>query len=141
MLKADQFTGNKYDSAQDKAKFGNWLIRFIGKGYQAKGFKITMFPKTKYRVLMNRFGFIAHYDRHGFFHEKFSTTERFLRFLEEIMRYPCYGDVTHTSCDMERAVKKWVSTSGIIPRLREQIKDTNEVNERATLAQLKAKYE
>ena len=63
-----------------------------------------------------------------------------MQFLEDIVRYPCYGDVEHTSCDMERAVQRSVRESGIIPRLRGRLIEDEETRERAELLRLQAKY-
>src|SRR4051794_24602906 len=79
LLQAEQFVAARFDTAQAKADFGNQLLAFV-----AEGFPQRRFTQRFYRVLMQHFGMIAHYDQHGFWAEFFTSTADQLRFLEEI---------------------------------------------------------
>jgi hypothetical protein len=105
---ADQFTATKWDTAEDKAKFANWLKDFIRKGCPA-----DRFPKTKYNRLSRMFGHIAEYDVHGFINTWFSRDRHKLAFVEKILRYPCYGDPSYTWSDVETAIQEWIRSSDV----------------------------
>ncbi|WP_145144422.1 hypothetical protein [Roseomonas gilardii] len=64
LLRAEQFVATRFDTAQAKADFGNQLLAFIAEGFPQK-----RFTQRFYRVLMQHFGMIAHYDQHGFWAE------------------------------------------------------------------------
>ena len=53
---AAEFTATNWDSADDKAKFANALMKFI-----ANEFPRQSFTKSLYRRLSNTFGHIANY--------------------------------------------------------------------------------
>lgn len=72
----EQFTASRYDTANEKATFANGLVRFI-----AGGFRKTQFTQAVYEGLRLRFGHIAHFNRHGFYDEWFSSNARCARFL------------------------------------------------------------
>lgn len=81
---ADHFTdsGRESGTAQRKARFVNTFLRFV-----ADGFPRERFTRQLYMGLSTHgyFGFIAHYDIHGFYHEQMGTPQRqasFLRTLE-----------------------------------------------------------
>jgi hypothetical protein len=133
---ADQFTPTKWDTAEDKAAFANWLVRFID-----GGFKRSAFSKNRYRKLSMCFGMIAHFDIHGFYAEQFSTPERQLRFLQTLLQHRCYGDASYTFSDVEKQILCWVAVNSHIDRLVAKINHDNENAERTELARLKAKYE
>lgn len=84
VYRAEQFSASGWDSGtpERKARFVNALIRFIDAGCPE-----TRFTKALYDGLYNHgyFGFIAHYDRHGFYAEQFSTPERQARFFRDLM--------------------------------------------------------
>lgn len=100
----EQFTDSGWDSGtpERKARFVNALIRFIDTGCpQAR------FTKTLYDGLYNHgyFGFIAHYDRHGFYAEQLSTPQRRGRFFHELMR-DCRRDYHQQRPDIWTDVKR-----------------------------------
>jgi hypothetical protein len=132
----DGFTATKWDTAPDKAWFANGLCKFI-----AADFAQTLWTKRLYRRLSLRFGHIAHYSDAGFWGVFFTDTQGKLDFLDETMRYPCYGDPTYTYCDVERAIQARLQRSGIVPAYQALRAAEIEAAERAALAKLRAKYE
>lgn len=84
---ADRFVDSGYPSgaAARKARFVNALLRFI-----AADCPEDKFTNQLYEGLYNSgyFGFIAHYDRGGFYYEQLSTPERRTRFLADL-RHAC----------------------------------------------------
>lgn len=136
LFQAAQFTPTKYDSAADKAKFANHMVRFI-----EGGFNDSLFPKWFYTKLSMCFGHIAHYNQGGFYGEWFSSTRARLDFLMNMVRYPAYGQPEYTYCDVEKALKAWVINSGLIEQASARLAAETESRERALLASLKAKYE
>lgn len=79
----DQFVDSGWESgtAARKARFVNSLLRFI-----AADCPKEKFTKPLYEGLYNSgyFGFIAHYDLHGFYEEQLSTLERRAQFFAEL---------------------------------------------------------
>ncbi len=55
-FEAQRFVPTKFDSAEDKAMFGNTFLHFI-----ASEWKESLFTKSVYNQLSNCFGHIAHY--------------------------------------------------------------------------------
>lgn len=99
----DQFVPSGWDSGtpERKARFVNSLLRFM-----ADGFPENRFTRPLYLGLSNHgyFGFIAHYDIHGFYAEQLSTPERQERFLRELME-SCRHDVGLDRPDLWTDVK------------------------------------
>ncbi|MDT8278517.1 hypothetical protein RQ734_20890 [Roseomonas mucosa] len=136
LLAAEQFIATKFDSAEDKADFGNQLLAFIAEDFPRKRFTLKF-----YRMLCQRFGMIAHYDLHGFWAEFFTSTADKLRFLEEIGTHPCWGDPAFTFSDLERAVVARIRSAGLVSRLRQALAQETEAAERALLNRLQARYQ
>ena len=136
LLEAEQFTATRFDTTQAKADFGNQLLAFIAEGFPQK-----RFTQRFYRVLMQHFGMIAHYDQHGFWREFFTTTADQVRFLEEISSHPCWGDPAFTFSDLERVVVARLRTAGLVARLRAVLDRETEAAERALLNRLQARYQ
>ncbi|MBN9611837.1 MAG: hypothetical protein BGO15_09150 [Microbacterium sp. 71-23] len=80
---AESFTDSGWDSGtpERKARFVNSLLRFI-----ADDFPRERFTRSLYMGLSTHgyFGFIAHYDIHGFYDEQMSTPARRAAFLDEL---------------------------------------------------------
>lgn len=99
----EQFTDSGWNTgtAVKKARFMNALIRFIDTGYPE-----AQFTTVLYEGLHNHgyFGFIAHYDRHGFYAEKFSTPSRQAEFLVDL-RWACERDYDSDRTDLWGDVK------------------------------------
>ena len=81
----EQFVDSGWDSGtpERKARFVNSLLRFI-----ADDFPRERFTRPLYLGLSTHgyFGFIAHYDIHGFYDEQLSTPQRRASFLHELQR-------------------------------------------------------
>ena len=100
----ERFTPTKWESAEQKAKFANHMVRFIDKGYP-----ITLFHKWFYIRLSMCFNHIAHFNRHGFYCEWFKDRESQKEFHRNMMDWKCYGDPEYTYSDVERALIKYYS--------------------------------
>lgn len=81
--RAEHFQPSGWDSGtpERKARFVNSLLRFI-----ADDFPRERFTRNLYLGLSTHgyFGFIAHYDIHGFYDEQMSTPERRTQFLHDL---------------------------------------------------------
>jgi hypothetical protein len=130
-----QFTPTQWDTAQDKVAFAKQFVRFVESDFAAKHFTDKF-----YRRLSNTFGHIAHYNRSGFWSEFFTTTADKVRFLEQTLQHPCYGDPAWTYSDVERALQSWLQADGTLERYRHGLADETETAERAELARLQQKY-
>jgi len=129
------FTPTRWDTAQDKAAFAKQFVRFVQSDFAAKHFTDKF-----YRRLSNTFGMIAHYNRGGFWSEFFTSTADTLRFLEQCLQHPCYGDPAWTYSDVERALQAWLREDGTLDRYRRRVTEETETAERAELARLQQKY-
>ncbi len=98
-----------------KAKAANYFVRFF-----RAGCPWTIFSEWFYEELHLHFGHIAHYDRQGFYAEWFSSVGRQRDFLEDLcQRWTAgVGDPAYTYSDVVRAIRAWVSTSGILDEYR-----------------------
>jgi hypothetical protein len=103
MFTATQFQPTKWESAEQKAKFANHLVKFIQGGY-----KKSHFPQWFYARLSNCFGHIAHYNQHCFYATWFENPADRASFLRNIAEWPCYGDAEYTYSDVELAIRAWV---------------------------------
>lgn len=99
------YTPTEWSSAADKMKFELQFKRFT-----ERGFKRRDFPKWFYTRLSTMFGHIAHYDQRGFYEEFFTTPEDRRRFVDQALRWPCYGDPTCTYSDVERVLQQWLKS-------------------------------
>ena len=133
---AAMFTPTKFDTAADKAKFANHLVRFVH-----SDFNRNLFPKWFYNRLSMTFGHIAHFNINGFYGVHFASDGARLDWLRLVANAPAFGDPAYTYSDVERALAAWVKDSGLIPGYVERIAAARETAERAELARLKAKYE
>ncbi|VTZ23148.1 conserved hypothetical protein [Methylocella tundrae] len=106
-LEAGAFTPTKWNSAEDKAMFGNSLLKFL-----ANDFPRNAFTKRLYQRLSNTFGHIANYDLTGFFSTFFEDTAGKIDFLQQTLQWPCWGDPEYTYCDVERVVQTRLRRSG-----------------------------
>lgn len=99
----EQFEPSGWDSGtpERKARFVNSLLRFI-----ADDFPRDRFTKALYLGLSNHgyFGFIAHYDIHGFYAEQMSTPERRTQFLADLAA-GCHRETHHNRPDLWSDVK------------------------------------
>ena len=135
-LDAGNFTATKFDTTEDKAKFGSHLLRFIAEDY-ARGLWTNVF----YNRLSLTFSNIAHCNSHGFWETFFETTADQIRFLENIARYPCWGDPTFTYSDVENQIKARVIKSGVIAWKEKILADERKKRDLTELARLQDIYE
>jgi hypothetical protein len=135
-LEATEFHPTKWDSAEQKAQFGNKLLKFI-----ADDFPRHSFTKQIYNRLHLTFGHIAHYNLEGFYSTFFETTSTKVEFIEQTIAWPCWGDTDDTYCDVERAVIKRVRASRVLQILQTQLASETRARELKLLDRLKQKYE
>jgi len=132
---ASEFTPTQWSITEDKAQFGNTLLHFIESGW-----KETLFTKKLYNRLMNTFGHIAHYNQAGYYSEWFTTELDRLRFIEHLLRWPCYGDPAFTFCDVERALQREVRARNYCGKQQVIVAEAMRAFEMTTLEKLEAKY-
>lgn len=132
----DKFMPTQWDSEEQKRKFADQFIAFVG-----SDFSKSKFPKWFYDRLNGTFGHIAHYNQHGFFETFFLDTAGKIRFIEMTLRHGCYGDPAWTYSDVERAIQREVRKLGVLETYQHRLASETEDGERAQLAALKAKYE
>ena len=72
-----KFTDGVYNKSSDKVRIAKAWTRFL-KG----GLKPTQFTKNLYQHLHQHCGFIAHYNIHGFYEERFQDIDGRLRTFE-----------------------------------------------------------
>jgi len=116
MFKASEFKDGKHYTAADKAKFANQYAKFAKGGFQRKDF-----PKWFYTRLSNCFGHIAHYNQEGFYATWFQSLDQQIKFIQQAVVYPCYGQPEHTFCDVERALIAWLDEDGILQELEKRV--------------------
>jgi len=134
-IASSHFTPTQWDTAQDKAAFASQFVRFI-----QSDFALKHFTDKFYRRLSNTFGHIAHYNRGGFWAEFFTTTADMVRFLEQTLQHPCYGDPAWTYSDVERSLQAWLRAEDVMDRYLQRLAEETEKAERTELARLQQKY-
>jgi hypothetical protein len=132
---AAEFAPTQWDSAEDKAKFANALMKFIAHEFPRKSF-----TKPFYRCLSNTFGHIAHHNLDGFYAAFFERDADKVVFLEQTLSWPHFGDPTFMFSDVERAVKRRLLAATAIDIFRLLEADATRRRELATLARLQEKY-
>ena len=130
-----QFLPTKFSTTADKADFGNTLLHFLDAGC-ARG----LFTRKFYDRLSMTFGNIAHYDICGFYSTWFDSDHHRLAFIENILRWPCYGDPEFTFSDVERAVQRIVYERNYLARYRLLAAETLRAAEVSELERLEARY-
>lgn len=133
---ASMFQATEFATAEDKAWFGNQLLAFV-----EAGFPESKFTKALYDRLNATFGFIAHFNRDGFWDTYFTNIVDKIEFLKHIIDHPCYGSPVYTFSDVEQAIRGALIESGVLERYEAQNHAEIEHAERNVLARLKAKYE
>ncbi len=132
---ASQFVATQWNSAADKASFGNMYLHFIESEW-----KRSLFTESFYQRLSNCFGHVAHYDIHGFYDTWFTRDKHRLGFLSNTLSWPCWGDPTFTYSDVERAIKQQVRARNYLALYELKAAEELRTAEMAILARLKAKY-
>jgi hypothetical protein len=129
------FLPTEFSTAADKADFGNALLHFIDSGW-----KQTLFTEKFYNRLSNTFGHIAHYNRSTFYATWFSRDADQVRFLQNALRWPCWGDPAFTFCDVERALQREIRKRNYLTRYELKTAESLRSAEMAILERLEAKY-
>jgi hypothetical protein len=132
---ATQFIATEWNSAADKAAFGNTYLHFIESGW-----KRSLFTKGFYQRLSNCFSHIAHYDIHGFYQTWFTCDKDRLEFLRWASRHPCYGDPKFTFSDVERAIKQQIRSRNYVALYELKAAEELRSAEMAILVRLESKY-
>ena len=130
-----EFVPTKFSTAADKAEFGNAFLHFIESEW-----KETLFTKAFYNQLSNTFGHIAHYNRPTFYSTWFTSDADRLRFLEQGLEWPCWGDAEFTFCDVERALQREIRKRNYVARYELKAAESLRAAEIAILERLEAKY-
>jgi len=132
---ASQFVATEWNSAADKAAFGNTYLHFIESGW-----KQSLFTKGFYQRLSNCFSHIAHFDVHGFYQTWFTCDQDRLEFLRWDSRHPCHGDPKFTFSDVERAIQQQIRSRNYVALY--ELKAAGELRSRemAVLVRLESKY-
>lgn len=95
----ENFAPSIWGTPSQKAEFVNWILRFISEGCPKE-----RFYKTKYNKLCQMFGFIAEYDRNGFYERWCSTPENRIDFVRHILEAPLYPH--SPKVDVEEAIQR-----------------------------------
>jgi hypothetical protein len=132
---ASQFVATQWNSADDKASFGNAYLHFIESEW-----KRSLFTKGFYQRLSNCFGHIAHYNQHQFYEAWFTCDKDRLEFLRNTLAWPCWGDPTFTYSDVERAIKHQVRARNYLTLYELKASEELRAAEMAVLVRLEAKY-
>jgi len=130
-----EFVPTKFSTAADKGDFGNAFLHFIESEW-----KENLFTKTFYNRLSNTFGHIAHYNRPTFYSTWFTSDADRLRFLEQALEWPCWGDAEFTFCDVERALQREIRKRNYVARYELKAAEAARSAEMAILERLEAKY-
>lgn len=139
---ASGFVATQFETTEEKAQFANRLVKLI-----AGDFKPSLFTKKLYSDLSLSFGFIAHYDRDGFYQSQLSTLPRRINFLKTLYQGGMYaggpggtGDPRFTRSDVEVAFRHHPWIEGQFTRLESELAQLVEAGERADLRRLAAMY-
>jgi hypothetical protein len=141
MAKYKTFTADQFQpmqtwyTAQDKADYGNALLRFI-----ESDFNENLFTKKLYNHLNSSFGHIAHYNQAGFYDVWFSSLARRVDWLHHITDAPVFGSPAYTRSDVELAIKKEITERGYLAKYEAKLAEAIKASELAILKALQAKY-
>jgi hypothetical protein len=83
---------------------------------------------------------IARYNRPTFYSTWFTCDADRLRFLEQALEWPCWGDAEFTYCDVERALQREIRKRNYIVRYELKAAEAARSAEMAILERLEAKY-
>ena len=131
----EQFTATQWSSAGDKAQFGNQLLRFIDEGFHK-----SLFTRALYNRLSQCFQHIAHHDLHGFYGTWFATPGDQARFLDHLLRSPCFGDPAYTFSDVERHLQIEIRRRNYVALYRLAALEAERSTEMKLLERLESKY-
>lgn len=134
-LDPSALTATPWDDPHAKARMGDAILSFIARGMPRSGF-----TKALYRRLSMMFGFIACYNQQGFWDTHFETTDARAAFLEQIVRWPCWGAPDATWCDVEREIATRIRAQGLVASYQQAARRERTQQEREMLAHLLEKY-
>lgn len=134
-LDPEFLTPTRWATAEEKAKLGNAVLRFI-----AQGMPVEKFTASLYESLSNMFGFIAHCDRYGFAETWFADAATRRDFLDQIARYPCWGDPAFVWSDVEREIVQRVRENLLVEAWTGRAREDQDAREKAELSRLMAKH-
>lgn len=123
-------------TAAGKAKTAAALADFVLSDFSQKKWK-----KGLYKKLSCMFGHIAEYDMHGFYHVWFRSTAAKVRWIQNVLNSPCYGEPAFTHSDVERAIQTWLKQSGLLEEYQRRLASEVECAEKKEYERLRAKYE
>lgn len=132
---AKDFAPTQFRPAASKSWFVEHFTRFL-----SADFPQHQFTQRFYGQLMNCFGFIAHYNKSGFWTEYFTSNTGKIEFLGQVLSHPCYGDPCHTFSDAEREIIKRVRRTDILDIYQQRLCVEQDAADRAELARLMEKY-
>ena len=96
---AADFTAMTFIPAETKAWLAVHFLRFA-----SSDFPKHHFTDRFHRQVMHTFGFVAHYDRAGFWSEYFTTTAGKIEFIGQVVHHPCHGDAARSFSDVGREI-------------------------------------
>lgn len=134
-FEASQFVATQWNTAADKAAFGNTYLHFIDTEW-----KRSLFTKGFYQRLSNCFGHIAHYNQDQFYETWFTCDKDRLEFLRNTLAWPCWGDPTFAFSDVERAIQQQVRARNYLALYDLRATEELRAAEMAVLVRLEAKY-
>ena len=114
------------------------IVKAFGR-FAESGYKRTLFTKPLYHELSQCFGFIAHFDRDGFYAERFGSLaarSATLTIMGEDSKV-----VAWSLSAQEQLLRTMVISQGLAAAAAKELAVETEQRERAELARLKAKYE
>lgn len=135
-ISAEQFMATKFDRPEDKTKYCEALIRFIEKDFPREGFTNRLYEGLHVYL----FGHIAHFNKHGFYAEWFSSTRNKVAWFENALQYCPLGDPAYTWSDVERVLRRYFKQQRYLETYQARLAKEIEAAERAMLARLKEKY-
>jgi hypothetical protein len=133
LFQSEQFTNDPHFNAQKKAEFANHFAVFVNSGFNYKHWN-----QWFYNRLSLCFGFIAHFDSEGFWHNYFATSLGKVEFLLQ-----CTGEMGKSDWhfnDLELAIRDWILDNEFTRVYIDIYTAEEEMKERKELLRLLEKY-
>lgn len=106
--------------------------------FAASGYKKSLLTKPLYLALSRCFGFIAHFDRDGFYEARFGGPAARVATFAVIMGEQ---QAALTMTELEKRLRTMVHARGLVDAAKKEFAAETDRTERAELARLKVKYE
>ena len=135
-LAAGSLIATKWSTTEEKAKFGNHLLRFISEDHPP-----NLWTNIFYNRLSMTFSNIAHTNKLGFWETFFENTADYVQFLQNIATHPFWGDPAYTYSDIEKVARARVIKSGVIAWKEKVLAAERRNRELVELTRLKSIYE